>query len=144
MWMVFLEIKYVHYKKEYINVEIMGNNNNYVQYVIASSKNNNKLKYYIVSIYSIQSVLINGWELIVNAHCVKTINLELDEEPQREWDRTICTMMGAWIRRYLIFICFIFDICLILLMEWYNKNKVLPRFELGLLDSKSKVLTITP
>ncbi len=24
------------------------------------------------------------------------------------------------------------------------KNKVLPRFELGLLDSKSKVLTITP
>ena len=25
-----------------------------------------------------------------------------------------------------------------------NKNKVLPRFELGLLDSKSKVLTITP
>jgi len=62
----------------------MGNNNNYVQYVIASSKNNNKLKYYIVSIYSIQSVLINGWELIVNAHCVKTINLELDEEPQRD------------------------------------------------------------
>ena len=25
-----------------------------------------------------------------------------------------------------------------------DKNKVLPRFELGLLDSESKVLTITP
>ncbi len=30
------------------------------------------------------------------------------------------------------------------IVENSNKNKVLPRFELGLLDSESNVLTITP
>ncbi len=38
----------------------------------------------------------------------------------------------------------IYPLYKILKKKKYLKNKVLPRFELGLLDSKSKVLTITP
>lgn len=64
----------------------MGNNNsnNYVQFVIVNFKIYNKLKYYIVNIFFIQNVLINGWELIVNVHCVKMINFDIDEHPNTQ------------------------------------------------------------
>ena len=108
----------------------MENNSKYVQFVIVISNIKKISKYYIVGIYSILNVLINGWELIVNVPCVSVINLELG------------TDVILWY--FISLLCFLIGF----LLGWgccgKYKNKVLPRFELGLLDSESNVLTITP